>query len=227
MVPQFVFSSLFVVMLVLSFQAAEKLPERREVSVRRLPRVAIGLFTLVAVPSLLQFAYPGIYRALNRNSDLIQHHGQWWRPFTSFMVQDGGVPGTAFNLFVLAIVAVAAERVWGSATTLALFFGILAVFSIDTFLIAQPDGGGNSGVTFRLATTMAGLALVTLPGRRSVLLALGIAADGVVCLALGNAHGEPMITGIVVGVLVALVQRRRRAPQERCSTEGVSSAGVR
>jgi membrane associated rhomboid family serine protease len=167
------------------------------------------LFCLVAVPSLAQFAFPQIYTWLHRDSDLIMHHGQWWRPFTSFMVQDGGVAGTAFNLAVLAVIGVTAERVWGSRVTLGIFFGCLLLFSVDTFLIEQPPGGGNSGVTFRLATSLAGLALVTGPTLRSRLLAGGIVAVAITLLVLGDPHGEPLITGLIVGLAVALVQRHR------------------
>ena len=204
----------YIVMFCLAMSIVETLPVRREVGPRKPPLAAIGVWLLVAVPSLSQFALPGIYTALHRDSDLIMHHHEWWRPYTSFLVQDGGVAGTAFNLATLAFVAIAAERVWGRLTMLGIFFGCLVVFSVDTFLVAQPPGGGNSGLTFRLATSIVGLALVARPGRRSWLIALAVVADGVLTLLLGDAHGEPMITGLVVGVLVALVQRRRRARAE-------------
>jgi membrane associated rhomboid family serine protease len=166
------------------------------------------LLLLVGIPSLAQLAAPEVYTWLHRDSDLIMQHGQWWRPYTSFMVQDGGLAGTAFNLATLAIVGTVAERVWGRAMMLGIFFGCLLLFSIDTFLVAQPPGGGNSASTFRLATSMAGLALVARPALRSRLLACGIIAIAVALLVLGDPHGEPLITGMAVGLVVALVGRR-------------------
>ncbi|MCT9092396.1 hypothetical protein N4G70_26520 [Streptomyces sp. ASQP_92] len=199
--------ALYALMIVLVMKVSDALP-RRTFSPRNPPKVAIGLWLLVAIPSLSQFAFPGIYDALHRDSGLIIDHGQWWRAYTSFMVQDGGVGGTAFNLFVLALIGYVAERVWGSRMLSALVPALLLVFSIDTFLVHGPPGGGNSGLTFRLATSIAGLALLTRPGRRQTLLAAAIVADGAVLLLLGDGHGEPMITGIVAGLVAALVQRR-------------------
>ncbi|MFG3281593.1 hypothetical protein [Streptomyces sp. NPDC048111] len=199
--------ALFVVMIVLVMKVMDGLPQLA-FDRHRPPKVAIGLWLLVAVPSLLQFAFPGIYDALHRDSDKIIDQGQWWRAYTSFMVQDGGVGGTAFNLFVLALIGFAAERVWGSRMLLALAPALLLVFSVDTFLVHGPSGGGNSGLTFRIATSIAGLALVTRPGRRPYLLTAAIVVDGALLLLLGDGHGEPIITGIVAGLIAARVQRR-------------------
>jgi membrane associated rhomboid family serine protease len=198
----------YVPALVLALKAAEPLPHRREVSRSRPPWATIGLLLLVGIPSLAQLAFPEIYTWLHRDSDLIMQHGQWWRAYTSVVVQDGGLAGTAFNLGTLGVVGSVAERVWGRPLMLGIFFGCMLLFSIDTFLIATAPGGGNSGATFRLATSMAGLALVAGPALRSRLLAAGITAIGIALLVLGDLHGEPLITGLVVGVVVALVQRR-------------------
>jgi membrane associated rhomboid family serine protease len=220
----------YVPALVLALRAAEPLPQRREVSLRRPPWATIGLLLLVGMPSLAQLAVPEIYTWLHRDSVLIMQHGQWWRPYTSFVVQDGGLAGTAFNLITLAIVGCAAERAWGRATMLGIFFGCLLLFSIDTFLVVQPPGGGNSGVTFRLATSMAGLALVAGPALRSRLLACGIVGIAIALLVLGDPHGEPLITGLAVGLVVALVGQRRarsrnaRAPRAQHSSNRGSIA---
>ncbi len=199
--------ALYALMILLVMKVSDGLP-RRTFSPRNPPKVAIGLWLLVAIPSLAQFAFPGIYDALHRDSDLIIDHGQWWRAYTSFMVQDGGVGGTAFNLFVLALIGFVAERVWGSRMMVALVPALLLVFSVDTLLVHGPPGGGNSGLTFRLATSIAGLALLTRPCRRHTLLTVAIVADGAALLLLGDGHGEPIITGIVAGLVAALVQRR-------------------
>jgi hypothetical protein len=129
----------YVPALVLAVRAADPLPHRREVSRQQPPWATIGLLLLVGIPSLAQLAVPEIYTWLHRDSDLIMNHGQWWRPYTSFVVQDGGLAGTAFNLTTLAVVGSAAERVWGRALTLGIFFGCLLLFSIDTFRQLRRD----------------------------------------------------------------------------------------
>ncbi|MFJ8311473.1 MULTISPECIES: hypothetical protein [unclassified Streptomyces] len=217
--------ALYILMIVLVMKVVEGLP-RLTFSPRNPPRAAIGLWLLVAVPSLLQFAFPQLYDALHRDSGLIIDRHQWWRPFTSFMVQDGGVGGTAFNLFVLAVIGLAAERVWGTRMMPAIAAAILLVFSVDTFLVHGPPGGGNSGLTFRLATSIAGLALLIRPSRRHWLLAAAIVADGAVLLLLGDGHGEPMITGIAVGLVAAVVQRRRPRRWRPVAADPAAEAGT-
>src|SRR5699024_6232591 len=71
----------------------------------RFPRPTIwgmGLWGVVAVPSLLQFAVPAMYDAGRRDPSAISG-GQWWRLITSMVLQDGGWLGAAFNLLTLAI----------------------------------------------------------------------------------------------------------------------------
>ena len=82
---------------------------------RRRP-VATGVaLVLVAVPSLLQLTvFPGLLEQLGRNRQALGS-GQLWRLLTALVVQDGGWPGTAFNLVALLVVGVAAERLWTSA----------------------------------------------------------------------------------------------------------------
>jgi hypothetical protein len=201
-------SMLYGLMFLVVWRVADGLPPRHPA---HLPAPAVALWLLVAVPSLLQFAFPEIYDLLHRDSALIMDHGQWWRPYTSFVVQDGGVMGTAFNLVTLAIISVLAVRLWGTRTALSIFFASIVLFSIPIFLLPMEPGGGNSGATFTLAASLAGLALVAAPGPRTILAVALIVADGAVLLFLGNPHGVPMLVGPVLGVVAATVRRRRSA----------------
>ena len=47
--------------------------------------------------------------ALRRDAAALSD-GQLWRLLTALLVQDGGIPGTVFNLLGLVAVGVAAER---------------------------------------------------------------------------------------------------------------------
>lgn len=107
------------------------------------------------MPSLLQFAFPVLYRVLHSDSGLVMDHGQWWRPFPSFLVQDGGAPGTAFNLVTLAITAVLAIRAWGLGATTGIWFGTLVLYAVPVFLWPMDPGCGNSGLTFTLVASIA------------------------------------------------------------------------
>ena len=61
---------------------------------------AVSITGLVAEPVLL---------ALRRDAAALSD-GQLWRLLTALLVQDGGVPGTVFNLLGLVLVGVAAEH---------------------------------------------------------------------------------------------------------------------
>ena len=65
---------------------------------------AVSVAGLVAEPVLV---------ALRRDAVALSD-GQLWRLLTALLVQDGGVPGTVFNLLGLVLVGVAAERRLGA-----------------------------------------------------------------------------------------------------------------
>ena len=127
---------------------------------------AVALWLCVAVPSLIGLADHAVYHALARQPNAILHHGELWRLLTGAVVQDGGIAGTAFNLVVLALIATAAIMAWAPARTVVLFvIGDLGFNALATFAFQSP-GGGNSGATFFLATSIAGLLLLTHRSRR-------------------------------------------------------------
>jgi membrane associated rhomboid family serine protease len=74
-------------------------------------------------------------------------HGEWWQLVTPLFVQDGGVPGTSFNMVSLLLVGILAEKLCGSLPVLLIFFigGILGEIAS---LAWQPIGAGNSVANF-------------------------------------------------------------------------------
>ena len=172
---------------------------------RRPPVAAVTLWLIVAIPSLLQFAFPGLLRALERDPDQIRQHGQWWRLVTSAVVQDGGVAGTVFNLVILAIVGVVAIRAWGSLRGLIIFAVGVVGFNLATTFAWPSVGAGNSAATFTLAASVTGLAVVKVRERVVVMLGALTAGCGIVLLALRDAHGSAVIGGLVIGVLTGAI----------------------
>ena len=59
---------------------------------QRPPVAAVALWLIVAIPSLLQFAFPGLLHALERDPDQVRQHGQWWRLVTSAAVRTAASP---------------------------------------------------------------------------------------------------------------------------------------
>lgn len=150
----------------------------------RVPLASIAVVAVTAVPSLLQFALPGLEPALMRDPAAIAG-GQWWRLVTALVVQDGGLFGTVFNLLTLAALAVLAERTLGPARMLLLYATGAVVGEITGYVLGVA-GAGNSITVCALA---------------------GVA--GLVLAALANIHGLPVLAGMLAGWLVTA--RRTRA----------------
>jgi hypothetical protein len=184
----------------------------------RAPRpAALAMVAVVAVPSLIELGWHGIYTALSRQPDQIKDHHEYWRLLTGSVVQDGGLEGTIFNLLVLFVVATLAVYAWGGTRAIGLFLvGVLGFNLIATYAFAAP-GGGNSAATIFLGTSMVGLAVVRLravPALAAavVVAAVVVAAAGVALIAVNDAHGIPILGGLAIGAGLALAGSGRAVP---------------
>ena len=171
----------------------------------RAPRpAALAMVAVVAVPSLIELFWHGIYTALSRQPDQIKDHHEYWRLLTGSIVQDGGLEGTIFNVAVLFVMATLAVYAWGGPRAIGLFLvGVLGFNLIATYAFAAP-GGGNSAATIFLATSMVGLAVVRLRAVPALAAAVVVVAAGVALIAVNDAHGIPILGGLAVGAGLAL-----------------------
>src|SRR6201996_8461091 len=176
----------------------------------RAPRpAALALLAVVAVPSLIELGWHGIYTALYRAPDQIKDHHEYWRLLTGSIVQDGGLEGTIFNLVVLFVIGTLAVYAWGPARTVGLFLtGVIGFNLIATYAFASP-GGGNSAATIFVATSMVALAVVRLRVVQALAAAAVVVVAGVVLIAVNDAHGIPILAGLVIGAALALVSPQR------------------
>ena len=163
----------------------------------RHPAPAVVLLSLVvAVPSLVGLAWQPLFDALARDPELVRH-GELWRLVSYVAVQDDGVGGTIYNLVTLALTLPAAVVLWRPAATLGLFVAGALVFSLPAVFVWPHAGAGNSGATFFLAGSMVGALSVR---RRDVRRAAAVTAlAGAALLVLGDAHGEAVLAGLVIG----------------------------
>jgi membrane associated rhomboid family serine protease len=106
---------------------------------------AVSVAGLVAEPVLV---------ALRRDAVALSD-GQLWRLLTALLVQDGGVPGTVFNLLGLVLVGVAAERRLGARAWLAAYLVGGLTGELVGWAGWQPVGGGNSVGVCGLAGALA------------------------------------------------------------------------
>ncbi|MFI7419064.1 rhomboid family intramembrane serine protease [Nonomuraea sp. NPDC049684] len=117
------------------------------------PYVTAVVLVGTAVPSLLQFAVPGLEAAWMRDPAAISG-GEWWRLGTALVVQDGGVFGTLFNLAFLAVLGYLAERALGPGRWLLLYAAGAVAGEAAGYLMNDP-GAGNSVALCGLAGGLA------------------------------------------------------------------------
>jgi membrane associated rhomboid family serine protease len=159
------------------------------------------LLLAVGLPSALQFVFPALLPALQRDGARIAQ-GEWWRLITALGVQDGGLGGAVFNLVSLLLIGLVAERLLGAGRVALLFFlgGIVAEV---VALAWQPLGAGNSVGNFSLAAGMVVFCLrrrpAPLPARIAALLAF---AAYVVLAGLRDIHGAAGLAGAVLALLL-------------------------
>jgi membrane associated rhomboid family serine protease len=201
---------LYLVMLACSVRAGRELLRDDAGHPLRMPTLgAAVLWLTVAVPSLLQIPFGGLLQDLQRDPELIRHDGQLWRLVTSGVVQDGGIAGTVFNLAVLAVIGVLANRVWGTPRAASIFLVALVAFNLAATFASPEVGAGNSGATFALGTSMIGLALAVRRERVVMLLAGLTMLGGIALLALRDAHGEVVVAGLLIGLGLGIVSPPR------------------
>jgi rhomboid protease GluP len=165
--------------------------------------VATFAITLaIALPTALQFYFPAILPALQR--DYVRFEGgEWWRLITPLFVQDAGLVGSLFNLVCLLLVGGVAEQLWGSGRMLCIFF----IGGIAGEIVAyswQPAGAGNSVGNFSLAASIAVACLAQQPTRAIRVAALLALSADLVLLVMRDIHGAAAVTG----ALLALALRR-------------------
>ncbi|HET6595244.1 MAG TPA: rhomboid family intramembrane serine protease [Anaerolineales bacterium] len=173
-----------------------------------LPPATVLLLLAIGIPSVLQFFFPALLSALERDYERFLQ-GDWWRLISPLFVQDGGVAGTVFNLIGLALVGSVAERIWNRRLLFIVFFtgGILA--EIVGFLW-QPIGAGNSVGNFSLAASIAVACLTrSAPKPVRILAILALGADAIL-LGLQDIHGAAAIFGGILALLMSRFWKERK-----------------
>lgn len=162
----------------------------------RVPLATLLLVVTVALPTTLQFFFPAILSALQRDY-LRFMSGEWWRVITPLFVQDGGIAGSIFNLVSLLLVGWVAERLWGSRRMIAIFFVGGLVGEVVAFAW-QPIGAGNSVGNFSLAASVAVTCLAPQAGRITRVIALLALGADAVLIVHKDIHGAAALAGVIL-----------------------------
>lgn len=181
-------------------------------SLRTMPVVGWLVWLAVALPSLLQIPYPGLYEAWHRSASAVLDDGQWWRLATALVVQDGGIAGTISNLVLLAVALLVCLPLWGARATVLGFLVVGVGLNLAAVLAGADDGAGNSGATLPLLASVPPLAVAILPESRCRgLVGAGVTgAAGVVLIVVNDGHGIAVLLGLVLGFLGMPYARWRR-----------------
>jgi membrane associated rhomboid family serine protease len=178
---------------------------------RRFPLATLLLIVAIALPTTLQFFYPAILTALQRDYTRFAG-GEWWRVITPLFVQDGGVPGSLFNLVTLLLVGAVAENLWGGKRMIGIFF-VGGIVSEVLAFAWQPIGAGNSVGNFSLAASVAIACLVPQArGITHVVAVLALSADAVL-LILRDIHGAAAATGVILAFALKRLDKKSAKKQ--------------
>jgi rhomboid protease GluP len=176
---------------------------------RRWPLLTLAMLLTITATWALTSARPELLPLLSRDPAMLSS-GEVWRAVTALFAQDGGSPGTLFNLAWLLVLGSMAERRFSRPAWLAIYF--LGGIGTEFLALAwQPQGAGNSVACLALAGALcsdwregagrwwrAGTGLA------------GLAAAGVL-LFMNDIHGIGFVIGLVIGFVLAA----RAAARER------------
>ncbi|MEE2035506.1 rhomboid family intramembrane serine protease [Rhodococcus chondri] len=169
------------------------------------PIAAVAVWAVVAMASLSRLLFPSLPGTFRRDPVRTRDEGEWWRVFSSALIQDGGVLDMIVALVFLAVVAAVSVRIWGWYRAVALLLVGQLLWGLFTTFVSPSVGAGTLGATLALAGSVAGLWPVV--GARHRLLAAAAATFvlGAALVAFDDAHGVAVLIGMLLGAVLGTV----------------------
>jgi membrane associated rhomboid family serine protease len=170
--------------------------------------ISISLFALTAVISTLQFIFPEIIPALNRDREGLLS-GELWRLITPVFIQPLGVWHCVINaVFFISFVPIA-ERLYGRSLLL-IYFGTCVVGQIaNLYWETTPGGlqtgkGGASASLFGVAGSLMAYILLNQKvfPKGYVLIPLAVLPASCALLFYEDGHAAVLLFGAVLGLLL-------------------------
>lgn len=170
---------------------------------RARPLVASTLIiALTTLSFALQFIYPEIIQALQRDVEALQA-GEWWRLITPLLVQPQGVVQFVFNMMFMVVMLPMAERLYGARLWL-LYFVPGLVGQLANYAWLPNGGGGSSTAAFGVMGSLLVYVLwsrKTAPKQYPVFASLGI-LGAVLMIFTHDGHGPGLLTGAALAALI-------------------------
>ena len=187
--------------------AATRNPFAALAPVTRRPYLTAAVFAVTLACGIAQLAHPPLYDAMHRDAARIDA-GEWYRLVTGMFFQDGWAFGLTSNLVWLAVFGTLAERVFGRARWLVLYFGCGLFGQVVSYLWLNPVGAGTS---MCVAGLIGGLAAVVMVASRRYgvvlpvqfrVIAFAAPVLAVVDTVVHDNHGLPLLLGLALGFLL-------------------------
>jgi membrane associated rhomboid family serine protease len=177
----------------------EPIPERSKPN-RRVPIATIVVLALTGLLTGLQFVFPILLSVLRRNPDAISRH-EYWRLITPLFVHADGWRQIVFNFSAIAIVGVIAEKIFGSAWWLILYF-VPGVVAEIIALSWDPYGAGASIAGAGLLGALVAWLLLVNKRVQAWAGASIILSGAIVLTYFRDIHGPPILLGASIAVLM-------------------------
>ncbi|WIY03683.1 rhomboid family intramembrane serine protease [Amycolatopsis mongoliensis] len=173
----------------------------------RLPLVTASVFLVTLACGIAQLVHPPLYDAVVRDAARIDA-GEWYRLVTGMFFQDGWTFGLVSNLVWLAVFGTLAERVFGHARWLLIYFGCGLFGQFMSYVWLNPVGAGNSMCVVGLIGALA--VVVTVASRRYGvvlpvqfrIMAFAAPVLSVADTVVHDNHGLPCLLGMALGFLL-------------------------
>lgn len=166
---------------------------------RHVPLVTLGVFSITAIITGLQFANPAVVSALQRDPARLAA-GEWWRLITPLFIHPEGWTQMLVDVAGIAIVGPLVERRFGRVRWLALYFvsGLIAELISYAW---EPTGGGSS---IALCGLIGGL-WADLIRRQPLVWPISlIYALGLIAALIGFDLGGPIVAAVIGGLAGSL-----------------------
>ncbi|WIX87570.1 rhomboid family intramembrane serine protease [Amycolatopsis sp. DG1A-15b] len=185
-------------------RAAPRNPFGALAPVARRPYLTAVVFAVTLACGIAQLVHPPLYDVMHRDAARIDA-GEWYRLVTGMFFQDGWAFGLTSNLLWLAFFGTLAERVFGRARWLVLYFGCGLFGQVMSYVWLNPVGAGNSMCVVGLIGGLAAVVMVAsrrygvaLPMQFRVIAYAAPVLAVVDTLAHDN-HGLPLLLGLALG----------------------------
>lgn len=178
-----------------------------EIKFRRL-WISIGVLSLTVIVTSLQFVFPGIITALDRNRHALLS-GELWRLITPLFIQPIGIWQCVFNgLFFISFVPIA-EHLYGRSLML-IYFGTGIFGQLANFYWETTPGGlstGRGGSSTALYGVMGSLFMYIAINPKSfpkgyILIPIVGFLGATVLVFFEDAHAPSLLVGGILGLIL-------------------------